>query len=166
MNRNALKTSVLTFALLGIAVSGIPFVNSMWPNEKQIGELPHVDISGLKDGYFLEAEGSLSQAFILKNTAGEMKVFAIPFWEGKYRMPDLSWRRAYLPCDNFGPDADGGHLLDNGKFKCFDKAEEREWWKTNLQWTFDGNSLDKQTEALMVPKFEIRGNTLILGKSK
>ena len=139
MFRTTLILSVVFFALVGAVLISYPFIQSLNPNEKQVNELPRIDISRLESGRFVEAKGPRYSAFVLKMETGELRVFFVPIFEDKYKMPEPTWNRSIGSCQKFGPESDGDKLIPEGKFRCFDEDGSR--WEMNLEWDlkkFDG----------------------------
>lgn len=158
MIRTTLLFSVVFFALVGAVLISYPFIKSLSPNEKQVNELPRTDISNLKNGSFIEAQGPWYRAFILKGEAGGLRIFSVPYYGDKYRMPDPTWNRPNGSCDKFGPESEGNRLVSEGRFRCFDENASR--WVMDLEWDFEGSSLVTPYEDMQIPKYEIRGQSV------
>lgn len=161
MSRTTLIYSVVFFVLAGAILISYPFLKSLAPNEKQINELPRISIANLERGGFIEAEGPRYRAFILKSEAGKLRIFSVPYYDNKYKLPDPTWSRLNESCLNFGPESYGDKLVPNGKFRCLDNGEPR--WELNLEWNFEGNSLVNPYEDMQVPKYEIRDHSIYFG---
>jgi len=166
MNKQSLATVALFLSAIGLAFVSIPFLSSLPPSEVQASKLPRASLSKLAPGHFMEIEGRGFRAFVIRRTDSKLRIFSVPYWEDKYRMPDVTWDRAWLPCDHFGPESDGSALRPDARFRCLDtNPGEYEWWKHQLFWTLDGDCSDPYFEQLRTPRYEIRGETVIIGKS-
>lgn len=163
MRRKYLSAMAAGVSVLGIALATLVSIEMMLPNEKQKGNLARIKTSEIASGTYLEIRGLNYQAFVLRTFSGELKIFAVPFQKGKYFLPDPHWSRPLLPCDKFGPDANGDKLVVGGEFKCQDSVlEDTSWWITDLAWTYDGESKQSYSEDMQSPKYDVIDGVTIL----
>ncbi len=159
--RKRLATALLGLGFVGLLLVTIVFMQTLRPTARAFANLPHIDISGLEKNHYLIADLGVSKAFVLHLGDDSFRVFLVPFRKGQYLMPDISWVRAYMPCTNFAPDAEGGRLQTNGRFRCHAKQlpmAPREWI-----WDFNGKNLGEYTEDMIAPKFRVRAGFVVLG---
>jgi hypothetical protein len=165
MRRRLLVGMTAGVALFGLVLLAVPFVGSLNPSARAVGELPHVDLSQLGPGEFRVLEVQLSRIFVLRLSSGELRVFSVPYSNDRevYFLPDISWSRSWIPCEEFGPEVDSGQLAQDGIFRCH-SGSPNEFWDEEHRWDFGGDNLGSHTEDLPVPRHEVAGQSLIIGK--
>ena len=153
----------MTTKLLGVAVAALlvisvgafllPLFSSLTPNsvarERHVVRVP---LSDLPTGSFVEVSWFDQRVFI--TDAHKPLVFGVPFSDGAYGLPDLTWDRAYIRCKTFGP-------ID-GQFQCTD-PDTPEWWRTNARWGLNGAPANPQFPALPVVPHRVIERSLIIG---
>jgi len=154
-----LTTLLAVFVLTGLIAVALLLVKTMLPNAKQKSALPQFRADDIKAGTYKEVTGPYYQAFLLRTNDGEFQVFSVPFSDGKYLMPDPTWRRAVWPCNKFGPDAEGNRLIDGGVFRC---QESESAWLNEIEWTYKGESKTPPYEDLQQPKYDIVDGVMVL----
>ena len=150
--RKILGILTILTAIFGIVFAAVPFVGSMNPNEMAKSKAKvRVEISEIPDTGALEIDYQWYKALVVKNP--EMAVFVIPHYDGSYRLPDSTWERAFVPCNNFIINAEG--------FACED-SKLHESWNEEARWNLKGNNKGNWMPDLEKINFRIQGKHLIL----
>ena len=160
-SKTILKIAVLIVAVIGILLASIPFFGSLVPSKKASASRPHIDLTTLERGTFLETDSRWSKIFVLHTQSDEIYVFVVPFVNNRYWLPDISWEKMNLPCNSFGPDHENGVLVAGGTFHCRD-SEYSDYYEGELRWRLSGESLGVRTQDMQVPEHEIDGMRLYL----
>ncbi len=129
MNRRKLLASTTgLILLLGLALIAIPFIGSMGPNEVAKSKARvKVEISEIPEVGALDVDYQWHKALVVKNP--EIAVFLMPYWEGSYRLPDPTWERPIVPCNNF--------IIIKDGFSCDDSMLD-ESWNQQARWDLRG----------------------------
>ena len=139
-------------AFVGMALVAIPFVGSLNPNEAAKSRVKvSVEISEIPDVGALAIDYRWYKAFVVKNP--EMAVFLMPYWDGAYRLPDMTWDRSLVPCGNF--------IIGEEGFSCQDNTLH-ESWNEQAQWDLRGISKGTWMPDLQRTNFRIQGKYLVL----
>ena len=93
LSRNTLVKTLILTLLIGLIATCSILNHSLTPSKKAHSALPHIDISKLKINETIMYEGQFDHTFITKKYDGTFNVMSIPFWEGKYRLPEFDWTR-------------------------------------------------------------------------
>lgn len=158
MRRNLLVVMLGVLGTLSvIAVASVMF-SSMSPSAAKLAEYEmEVDLSSAHEGTPIDLIWHGWRVFIFQGASPS--VYWIPTKDGTVNgivlLPDPTWKHAVFACKEFGFLA--------GKFRCND-SELDQWWRTNAQWTADGQNLTGQLPPLQSPQFTVEGKSLILGK--
>jgi len=143
----------------------MPFLGSLSPNSRSIeraGESGRaVDLEDLKAGTFLEKGSEYYRYFVIRDFEEQVKVYAVPYHEGKYWIADLRWDRPFLPCEDFGPDVDGNRLIEGGAFRCRDESMS-DWWRKETVWDYSGKSRGVRSGNMPEARYEIRNRILFI----
>lgn len=161
--RIAMKRGVTFVGLAGAILASIPFVQSLRPSEQAKALLPRIRAAELGRAYTEEWRGQ--KVFIYRMSDAALYVFAIPYENDSYRMPDLHWSRAIIPCADFRtPIGASGRVDPNGEFRCND-PRLNEWWRRELRWSIAGKRLGQFVDDLPVPKYQVVDDYVVLGAS-
>ena len=120
-----------------------------------------VDLDKLAPGTFLEKGSEYSHYFVLRDFDGQVRLFSVRYYQGKYWIADLDWERPFLSCNDFGPDADGNRLVKGGHFRCRDESMG-DWYSRESVWNYAGKNLGTRTGDMPEARYDIRGNTLFI----
>jgi hypothetical protein len=153
MNRRKLLALLTGLTVLsGLIFAAIPFVGSMNPNEvAKSNARVRVEISEIPEVGALEVDYQWYKALIVKNP--EMAVFLMPYNKGAYQLPDPTWERPIVPCNNFIISAQG--------FACED-TKLHESWGEQARWDLKGRSKGTWMPDLQKTNFKLQGKYLIL----
>ena len=165
MNIKHLKFALAALTLFALGAASIPFLGSLSPNSRSLehaGESGRaVDLDDLELGTFIEKGDDYSRYFVIHDFDGQIRLFAVPYREGKYRIADLTWDRPFLPCEDFGPDADGSRLINGGAFRCRDESMS-DWWRKESVWDYSGKSMGERSGDMPEGRYDIREGTLFI----
>jgi len=146
-------------AFLGFLAIGYVFMASLGPSAKANLNQARVALSSLEIGKVVEVEAYGGHAFVLRQSDSKFLVLSVPsHWEAEYAMPDPTWRRAVLPCNDFGVIKS---TVGNSVMGCRDPNDEDHWWK-NLRWTLEGVSLTEWIPNLLRPSWQIDKEYLVI----
>ena len=153
MNRRKLLVSLTgVIVLIGFVFAAIPFVSSMNPNEVAKSKARvRVEISAIPEVGALEVDYQWYKALVVKKP--ELVVFLMPYYEGAYRLPDPTWKRSFVPCDNFAISSQG--------FACEDD-KLHESWNEQARWDLQGNNKGTWMPNLQKTNFKLEGKYLTL----
>lgn len=160
MYRKVLSYSLLAIMTAGLLLLFIPFASSLKPNSDSLNNAPHFDLADLKIGQSTEFRVPNFRIHILKLGVEEVNVFAIPFNNDFYLLPEFNWHRPILPCSSF--------IQDYG-YQCLDKNNNELVWYSYMKWDKDGNYIgenkwDKEIPSLLTPKYKVSaGQVVFLG---
>ena len=167
--RNILTISVAVFLVVGIIAAGIPFIKSMNPSASAGASLPHIDISGLKDGSYIFREDPVKGYFngkflIIRDHSSKIHVFTIPVIDKRVMLPDITWWKYGGACESFRPELKNGSIKKDGMIQCHDGSIS-EFWENEWRWNYEGRNLGKYTQDMLIPKYKIIGDYLIIGRT-
>lgn len=168
--RKLLSLAVSLLSVTALALLTIPFVDMMMSDSAARSSVQKIEIGELKNGSFMIGTSPTSgyrriKYLIIRNFSGNIKVFTIPIThDGEVVLPDAKWGRPGGFCHNFGPDMDGSTIKREGVIKCQDDAPSGTW-NSEWRWSYSGKNLGKYTENLMIPKYKIESNLVVLGAS-
>ena len=162
MKRRALSIAVLVMAVIGVGFVAVPFFGSLAPSERAESLVASINVRDMEPGTFTEADYHWWRVFALRDYDGELHVFAVPYRDGQYWLPDPNWDRPFYPCDEFGPDNDQGRLLEDGLFRC--QANMYEWIteSADFTWTYSGSNQGEFIEHMRAPEFSLSGPHIIV----
>lgn len=156
MSRQRLFLLTILFVLGSIAVALLSalFVSSLMPSEatKNNREMA-ISLAAIPDDEFREFDWNGWKVFLKKSP--QVHGFLMPFQDGSYRLPDLTWERTAVRCRAF--------RFEAGYFRCFDPGLPS-WWLDNARWNEEGVSSSRYIPPLQKPLFILDGKELILGR--
>ena len=165
MNTKYLKFALLTLTLIAIGAISVPFLGSLSPNSRSLehaGEAGRVvDLKDLATGTFLEKGSEYSRYFVIRDFEGQVRLYAVTYRQQMYWIADLRWDRPFLPCENFGPDADGNRLIKGGAFRCRDESMS-DWWRKESGWDYSGKNRGERSGDMPESRYEIRDDMLFI----
>jgi hypothetical protein len=172
--RVLLKHATLGMLLLGVGLTAYPFVAALMPNAKAQAERLRLDISEIPPGSFKFIDSPWvdsgrylkSSIFLLRKNDGTVKAwFVLRTDTGAVAMPDQHWWRMAFICENFKPTLIESKIDESKPIKCHDgPTQVIAWWLPRMQWTVDGQSLDRQVPDMEeIPGF-VRGQYFFYGK--
>jgi len=151
--------------VIGFIGSLTPLIASLSPNESILDSKPTINIDGLESVGIIDAFIYPYHVFVVKlnDPTNPYSVFAIPYKEGKYYLPEFGWNRPNLPCSNF----------DQGLyFQCIDTYKDKSdivWWG-HMKWGKNGKYIGEQKHLqygynipnLYEPEYTVVGNHVYL----
>jgi hypothetical protein len=150
--RRNLKLGMLALLLLGGAFAAVPFISYLGPSERARAEgefrvtTADVPVGGVK-----EIDWAGQRVFVTHTD--KFNVFLVPYRNGAYQLPDVTWDRPFIPCRFFG--------MKDGVFSCTD-PETPEWWTTNARWDMNGKSQNQPFEDMRhVPFLVVAGDVVV-----
>ena len=153
MNRRKLLATLtgVTFAG-GFILAAVPFVSSMGPSDAAKSKAKvRVAISEIPENGALEVDYRWYKALVVKKP--ELAVFLMPYFDNAYRLPDPTWERSFVPCNNF--------IISEKGFSCEDPSLH-ESWNEQATWDLGGNSQGTWMPNLQQTNFKIKGKYLVL----
>jgi len=152
IRRKLLAFTTVLILLIGLALTAIPFLGSMGPNEVAKSKARvKVEISEIPEEGALEVNYQWHKALVVKNP--EMAVFLMPYWEGSYRLPDPTWERPIVPCSNF--------IISKDGFSCNDSSLH-ESWNQQARWDLRGINKGTWMPNLQKANYRVQGKYLVL----
>lgn len=151
--RRVLALLVVIVALGLLLLLAIPFMKSMNPSSaaKNAYEVK-VPLASIPSKGFIEVDWNGNRVFLGKR--GDLRVFFMPFLNGSYRLPDVTWARAHIPCSKFGFEA--------GYFGCSDP--EIGEWGSIARWKDNGESVTEYLPPLQRPPFAVVDDSVVVGR--
>lgn len=166
--RKALVTVAWSMSVLTLVIFSIPFFSYFQPSASAGATLPHIDISHLRDGAYLEiSDYGYIKYLVLKDYSSNIHVYAVPMWSDRDHrvvLPDVSWWHFGGVCEKFGPDMQGELIRKGGAIRCQDFHQPPDLTASTLRWTYAGKDLSGYTDDMVVPKFKIENQYVIIGK--
>jgi hypothetical protein len=160
MRKKILISAAAATLILGALFLSIPFIDSLGLGDVQFENLPHLDISDIKPGETVEFKSKNLHIYVTKiSDENNLRVLAIPFQNKKYWLPEFTWKRAVLPCDNFG-------INNENMYLCKDENI----WYGYMKWNEYGKYVGEikygyEVTDLIVPRFEISGKFIVILQS-
>jgi hypothetical protein len=155
MNHKRLLIIALAVMMLtGTALASVPFIASLAPSAKARADARiWIEVSSIPIDGALEVDGHLRNLLLVRNP--DPKAFLMPYWDAAYRLPDLTWEPAWVPCRTFE--------IENGEFRCTD-PDLPEAWREQAQWDLDGKNSgsSRWMPDLQVAPYRVRGNFVIV----
>ena len=150
--RRILVRLTVSLILGGLVVAAIPFVSSLSPTEvtKDAAKVK-IKISDIPDSGVLVVDLYDYKAMILYNP--KLQVFLMPYHNGTYRLPDGTWKRPFVPCNNF--------IINQDGFSCEDPSLG-ESWNQEATWTLTGKSKGTWMPDLQTINFCDEGSYIVL----
>ena len=165
MNRRTVQRLIMFLSFVAI----ISVVAIYYPDVIFKDEVPathnRVDVSKLQPGSFVEVKRDSSHVFVLRDFAGAIHIFTIPFWDGAYWLPEFDWTHPAVPCAIFGPDNNDGTLVIDGRFRCRE-PDHGEFFRREHSWTYAGENKGYRTVDLKTAKHEIDENVVVLPRAE
>lgn len=147
-----LRMSTLSLGFVGLGALAVPFIGSLAPGEAtRAAATVTVKISNIPPDGTIVADYLGYRAFVVREP--EMQVFLMPYDDGDYLMPELTWERVYLRCGEFEIDSEG--------FSCKDPGFS-DWWQDQMKWNRLGEGQGAFTPDLQTANYRVRGGYLIL----
>ena len=152
--RRVLLAATAFLGLVAIVIVAVPLGVSLGTSvgTKNNRELP-IPLSSIPYDDFKEFDWDGWKVFLKRSP--EVTGFLMPFQDGAYRLPDLTWARTAVRCGTF--------RFEAGFFQCFDKSLAS-WWLDNARWSESGISPSGYFPPLQTPPFVVEGNDVILGR--
>lgn len=151
------QRKILTIATVAIALTGFifvatPFIVSMFPNEvaKSAAKV-RITMSEVPANGALVADYQWYKAFVIRRP--ELNVFLMPYFDGAYHLPDTTWERPIIPCENF--------IVSDEGFSCEDPLLHESWNK-QATWNLTGKNQGTWMPDLQTANFRIEGKYLVL----
>lgn len=155
-------------SLIGLVAITIPFFGSLGPNSQAVENARQlgitVDLDALSPGTFIEKASEYNHYFVLRDFNGEIRLFAVPHRRERYWIAEFNWYRPVIPCEKFGPDAEGSNLLKGGVFRCHD-TDMSEWISKENVWDYSGKNMGERTEDMPEAQYEREGAILVIKDS-
>lgn len=153
--RRALVASTAALLIFGCGALVYVLFVSLGPSGKANLNKARVPLRDLEQQLVFELDAYGYHFFILPSPLDRFTIFRLPkHWDAEYGLPDPTWGRAILPCDDFGFDA------EREIFTCHDSDRAERWWK-RLEWSADGRSHDVQFPDLERATWSIEGEYLV-----
>lgn len=153
--RRALASLVVIVALGLLLLLAVPFMKSMNPSSAAINAYEvKVPLASIPSNGFIEVDWNGARVFLQKGRG--LKVFVMPFLNGTYRLPDVTWARAHIPCSKFGFEA--------GYFECSDPQIGE--WGSIARWKENGESVTEYLPPLQRPPFAVVNDSVVLGRER
>ena len=161
MSKRTLVVALSVLAVTGIAIAAYPFLRSMTPSERSKAAATKISLLDFPLGTGREIRWKWASLFVLRMQNDEVRIFAIPNFDGAYRLPDVHWDRAYLKCKNFGADPSFPQVDDATTFQCLDPAV-KPYWQQEWRWDARGKPLGRGTDPLPRVEYARNGDQLVL----
>lgn len=170
--RKILTISTLVTALVGVALSFVPFALSLQPSERADAALPRIDVSNISPGTyklvtpedaFETFNGFKQSVYFLRTKDGNLRAWAVYARNGEVGMPDYHWWRTYFSCKEFGPDLKDGVIDEKSLIQCHDKdlyQGQVEYWR----WQLNGKAVSQYVDDMQPANGVIEGEYFVLGK--
>ena len=98
--RKILRNATIFLCLVGLALAATPFFASMNPSQTIKNKAKvRVVLSEIPEEGALEVDFQGDKILIVRKP--KLSVFLMPYYNGAYRLPDPTWRRAIVPCKKF-----------------------------------------------------------------
>jgi len=151
MYRKSLKLSLLAVIIVGIFFIFIPFTSSLKPNDATFNSAPHMDITFVKKGQSIELEVPQYKIHISRESNNRIVVFATPYRDGLYQLPEFNWQRSLLPCRSF---------IQEFGYQCLDTIDNEAVWYSYMKWDKGGKYIGEhkwgeKIPNLLIPKYKI-----------
>ena len=171
--KKALITMVSALFLSAFIAFSIPFVGSMQPSASAGQGLLYVDISGMQLGMYKVVDDPIERAtdwsrklLIIRDYNGQFYAHTVPFYQGRYVLPDGAWQRKWGGfCTRFHPDMEGDRIRINGEVHCHDE-EDLLWIEKHAKWSYDGSSNWDYMEDMQMLETHIDGKYLVIHNSR
>jgi hypothetical protein len=85
--------------------------------------------------------------------ADGVRVYQVPYSDGRYGLPDMSWERPLTRCHQFVFYADA--------FQCMDEQMPA-WWREHARWNAMGVALDPSFPNLLPARFKVAGDAVMI----
>jgi hypothetical protein len=150
--RRAIILLTLSLAVVGLILLAVPFVSSLTPTDYAKEKAKYrIDISSIPLNGVVEVEWHRNRVVLVKSP--ELSAFFLPFWDGIYRLPDLTWERALVPCASMS--------FEKGMIACTDQ-DLPDWWRENARWDYRGQSKSQWIPNLETAPFRVEGKYVVL----
>jgi len=156
MQRRVLLAYLVALAFIACIGIAAVLVGSLGPSAKTDAALPRVPTSHVMAGAFLfvpDIYGSTpigGEVLLIRLPSGRLDAWYIPTRSGVRSLPDGSWWRPGLPCQDLAPD------FERGFIHCRDRPLPD--WALALRWTLEGKSLSSHAPDMQrVPGTEEGG---------
>ncbi len=172
--KKILTISTLLMAIVGITLTLMPFVLSLFPSNRAYAALPRYDISDLypgsyklvtPDSAFETFNGFKQSVFFIKTKAGEIRAWSVYTKNDEIGMPDYHWWRVYYTCREFGPGVINGVIDEDSYIQCHDK-KLAQWQSNNWRWNLKGKALTQNVTDMNEVKGFIEGDFYVIGKKR
>ena len=171
--KSKLVIATIVLISIGVIIAAIPFIQSMNPTAQAHNNLPRVRVTGIDPGQYrlenyIPSHSSSDDwklvAFVYKKRNGELRVWRLFSKNGAVGMPDLSWTRPMLECQEFGPTRVDGIVDETKPITCHDDNIS-DFWKEEWRWTIDGKNMGKRVEDMDQVSGTIEGEFFVIRNS-
>ena len=171
--KSNLVIATIVLISIGVIIAAIPFIQSMNPSAQAQNNLPRVRVTGINPGQYrlenyIPSHSSSDDwklvAFVYKKRNGELRVWRLFSKNGAVGMPDLSWTRPMLECQEFGPTRVDGIVDETQPITCHDDNIS-DFWKEEWRWTIDGKNMGKRVEDMDQVSGTIEGEFFVIRNS-
>lgn len=167
--RKILLHSTLLVLMVGAILALIPFVKSLGPSEKAGEDLPHIDISKLKEDNYLIYDVNdkwwrySTKFLVIRLKDRDYRIYYMNRnEEGETMLPDLHWWRPGWPCKDFRPSTEEGKITSKSVIKCFDENQD---YRPDVSWKVTGEPIRHNYSPMeQVKKYSVSASYLVIGK--
>ena len=156
MNRRSIVLATVVLVFVGGGIATVPFISSLSPSDRakasstlriQKENIP--EQGGLEIAYAGYNSNRIRAYNLIFVRNKKIDLFVIPYTNGVYYMPDLTWQRAIYPCKDF--------VIDNAGFNCLD-----EYVNEYYSWDRNGKAIESWIPDLEKIGYHDEGAYLII----